>query len=281
MDDPFEELRIQDEQLSKLQSRLRFLADTGLALSQTLERQAIPDLALRLAVPTIADCAILHLLRGDAPQRIAWARLEGEELEIERFASQPRSSPAVHRVCDTGITEVVCGNAQTLTEFTALAEGSWARDRQLNAALAIALQGRTQRLGAIVFLSAAPRDPFDDEVRLIAEDFGQRIALALENETLSEQNQREVAAREQIMAVVSHDLKSPLNAIGLSAALIGETAESEQQQKNSANIRRSASRIERLIHDLCDFAAIHADALHLELESVFVVGILRELAATA
>jgi signal transduction histidine kinase len=60
--------------------------------------------------------------------------------------------------------------------------------------------------------------------------------------------------REQFIAILSHDLKAPLNAISMNAGLLIEKAElTERQLKTVARISRSAERMNRMIRDLLDF----------------------------
>ena len=60
---------------------------------------------------------------------------------------------------------------------------------------------------------------------------------------------------EQMMAVVSHDLRNPLSVIDLSANLIGRSGElTERQQRSLSKLKASTDRAIRLIADLLDFS---------------------------
>jgi sigma-B regulation protein RsbU (phosphoserine phosphatase) len=58
---------------------------------------------------------------------------------------------------------------------------------------------------------------------------------------------------EQMVGIVSHDLRNPLSAIHMSSALLGMGAVPEQQRAVLGRINRSVGRAERLITDLLDF----------------------------
>ena len=71
--------------------------------------------------------------------------------------------------------------------------------------------------------------------------------------------------REEILAVVSHDLRNPLAAIQMAAALLLlRLGGDPRSRKQVETIHRSASRMEHLLADLLDMASIQAGRLALE-----------------
>ncbi|MDB6002267.1 MAG: domain S-box protein, partial [Rhizobacter sp.] len=60
---------------------------------------------------------------------------------------------------------------------------------------------------------------------------------------------------EQMIGIVSHDLRNPLSAIKMGAALLGRGELSTNQTKTLARLNNSAARAQRLIADLLDFTA--------------------------
>jgi PAS domain S-box-containing protein len=74
--------------------------------------------------------------------------------------------------------------------------------------------------------------------------------------------QRATHVREELLAIVAHDLRNPLNAIEMGAATLERIAERSQEApalKTARTILRSAQRMEHLISDLLDFALIQAE----------------------
>ncbi|MFY0576772.1 sensor histidine kinase [Cystobacter fuscus] len=99
-------------------------------------------------------------------------------------------------------------------------------------------------------------------------------------ENAEREAQRAVREREDILAVVSHDLKNPLSSIGMSTRLLrrllpeGELG--ERMRKHTHTIERSVERMDRLIRDLLDMASLQADQLKLNLETHDVEELVRE-----
>jgi signal transduction histidine kinase len=69
-------------------------------------------------------------------------------------------------------------------------------------------------------------------------------------------------AREEILSVVSHDLRNPLGAILMGASmLLGSDSPDKRVRTVAERIHRQAERMARLIEDLVDFAGIQAGRL--------------------
>jgi signal transduction histidine kinase len=96
------------------------------------------------------------------------------------------------------------------------------------------------------------------------------LALAADNARLFREAEQASRARENLLAVVSHDLRNQLDAILMSVALLlrqrPASAEERRAYRNTVVIQRAALGMSRLIGDLLDVAAIEAGALSLTTE---------------
>ncbi len=132
---------------------------------------------------------------------------------------------------------------------------------------ALPLEAGGAVLGAVGLELAAPTD-FDEEEQAFLEAFAHQAAQALERARLYEaertarleaQRAAEAARRAvelsgQLVGIVGHDLRTPLAAIRMSAAvLLRRGGLSEEQARGLARIDGSAARMTRIIHDLLDF----------------------------
>jgi len=74
--------------------------------------------------------------------------------------------------------------------------------------------------------------------------------------------------RRDLVAVVAHDLKNPLNAVAMAAALLSKGSppgpEGDRARRQTGIITRATDRMNRLIHDLLDVSAIDAGRLDID-----------------
>jgi chemotaxis family two-component system sensor kinase Cph1 len=94
------------------------------------------------------------------------------------------------------------------------------------------------------------------------------LELDLERQVLREQ--RAVRARDDLVAVVSHDLRNPLGVIQMQAAILLQAASGENEefsrrvQTSAEHIQRSVARMNTLIGDLLDLARLEAGRFTLQ-----------------
>ncbi len=85
-------------------------------------------------------------------------------------------------------------------------------------------------------------------------------AIGLEHGRLLEAARRALQDRDDLLAIVSHDLKNPLGAIVMSASMLErsapEGAEGEPVRRHAARVQRAAERMSSLIRDLLDMASL-------------------------
>jgi signal transduction histidine kinase len=106
---------------------------------------------------------------------------------------------------------------------------------------------------------AEARGATSERDRINAESSSDKYeALAGENARLYEQAQQAVRVREQVLAIVSHDLKNPLAAILMTTDAL---AKKGTLPEAVGRIHRGAQRMLRLIEDLLDFASIEVGRL--------------------
>jgi signal transduction histidine kinase len=109
--------------------------------------------------------------------------------------------------------------------------------------------------------------------------FAIRIGRAeAESRSLLDRANAAARARDEILAVVSHDLRGPLHAISLATEALRDEVSGSSARYLGA-IERASARAERLIHDLLEASAIENGALALSKAPIDAASILRQAAA--
>lgn len=109
----------------------------------------------------------------------------------------------------------------------------------------------------------------------VAEDITERKAAEESTRRIAAAEAR-VAARDEVLAMVSHDLRSPLSSVAMSAALLATPQPEERRQRYLGVIQRSAEQMTRLVQDLLDVARIEAGRLSVAPGPVEISGVILE-----
>jgi signal transduction histidine kinase len=258
-------------------SRWQFLAESSELLDASLDYQETLANVVALAVPRIADYAIIALLRDDGTLGWGWSahRDPTREPVVARLRSYV---PDLTTNNHPWAAVVHSGHSQIVEMVTDDYLRSIARDaihlgllRELapTSYIIIPLAARGRILGSLLFATDnySGRRYIDHDLAIAAE-VGRRMSLAVDNATLYRAAEQAAHTREEMVAVVSHDLKNPLATIQMAVSFLKEEIVPDDEahsleRKQLDVIHRSAARMHRLIHDLLDTAAIEAGHVQL------------------
>ena len=255
----------------------RFLSEASKQLAESLDYEATLAKISHLAVPMIADWCVVYLAQKDgAIRRVSVAHVDPakEQLAQELGRRYPPNREAPH-----GIPHVIrTGKAEFVPEIHDSGIAKFAVDAEhlrilrelgFKSSLIVPIASRGRTLGAIAMITAESGRRYGEADLILAEDLARRAAVAIENARLYREAQEAIRLREEVLAVVSHDLKNPLGAINMSATLLMKKALSHdpRTRKQVETIQRSAVRMEHLIGDLLDMASIQAGRLSIEKRS--------------
>jgi len=126
--------------------------------------------------------------------------------------------------------------------------------------IVVPLIARGQPLGTIAFGSARASRRYDARDVREADQIASRVAMAVDNARLHEALQRAIRARDEVLGIVAHDLRNPLNVIALRAQTLRRRGPPPERRNQVAtdSILRSAVSMHRLIEDLLDITRLDA-----------------------
>ena len=251
----------------------RFLAEASRALTESLDWESTLERVAALAVPVLGDWCLVVGEQERLPRSVAVAAADpGQTAEVrEALAGYPIDPDAAHgvgRVLRTGAPELLAD--VSVEEFVAErgpageTRAEILRRLGLRSYLGVPLIARGRTLGAIGFGRSRAGRPFGEEDLALARELAARCALALDNARLYREAQEATRSREEVLAVVSHDLRAPLAAVQLAAQLLGKLVPEESSPalaRAADTLRRSTARVARLVDDLVDFARLERGKL--------------------
>ena len=147
--------------------------------------------------------------------------------------------------------------------------------------MVVPLISRGTVLGVLTLVAAGRLRKFSPADLTTAEDLAERIAVRLDNARLYQQARDAIAAREEILALVAHDLRNPLSAIRLSTmSMNGAPPPPVERRKGWPRIervRRIADHMSRMLEDLAEFSGLDARPFTLDMGPREVPQLLNEV----
>ncbi len=138
----------------------------------------------------------------------------------------------------------------------------------MSSPVSIAVPGRNGEPIGEMILDVWPHRGGDG---VVLEQLARLVGGAIENVRLYRAAQRAAQARDDVLAIVSHDLRNPLHTIVLSASYLAEvflTDLPEAALQQTQIITRAVDRANSLIRDLLDVSSIEAGGFAIEAEPV-------------
>jgi len=267
----------------------RFLAEAGGLLGSSLEYEETLEQVARLAVKSLADHCIIDILGADGTPRClttaSHAEANPELLQRLRLQQEPSRSCLAQQALTAGraillghvTEELLRAHCQEPEQFELL------RRLRLQSLMSVPLVARGRTLGAITLLSTRARRYYRSAELWLAEELAARAALAMDNALLFRQAQQATRARDDVLGVVAHDLRNPLQAVQLSAHALREQLEelhcTGEQLEAAETILLSTDRMNRLIEDLLDVSRIESGTLQVASSPLAPESLVKQAAA--
>lgn len=251
----------------------RLLADATRVLNESLDLDRTLQALAGIASSTLGDYAWIDLLEGETIRRVCYAARDPRHDELVRalMPFPPRRDNAAHpavAAMEHGTPVVMDVREPSSREHLWLSpeHGNIANQLSPRAALAVPLRARGRTIGAVTIVRRSDGENFTPADVVFAEDLASRSALAVENARVHLSAQQAALAREEMIAVVSHDLRNPLSIVGLTLQRLRGMPEVVERAGVASldRAQKALARTTRLLDDLLEIARIDAGAVVLE-----------------
>lgn len=269
-------------------ARLRFLADSGTVLSSSLDYRETLAALVRLSVSELADWAVAYVVdREGAVGRLETAHRELQREEaLRRLRDQPidpdsghpvlevlrTRQPLLERAADPGRMETLARAPELVAAIRELGVASY---------ILVPMVARGRAVGALELVRSDPERRFGEDDLTLATDLARRAALGVDNARLYREAQEANRAKSEVLAVISHDLRTPLSSIIGYAELLSMGVPdplSDGSLHHVERIRTATHHLLYLIEELLAFAKLDAGREELQLRDIRAELVVREVA---
>ena len=259
----------------KFEQRQAFLASAGEKLASSFGSGEVLQNVADLAVPALADGCILEI-RGDDGYRAGAvahsdpAVAEGLRRMTVAGARHPPATHPLSEILRTRAPVVLQSDAAARIIEASAAPPYIAGLRKMNPQSAVFLPLIARgHLAGVLSLFRGSRG-FDRDDIAFAEDLSRLAALALDNSLLLDTVRATLHSREEIVGVVSHDLRNPVAAVKmLSRAILSEMNNGGSGgTENILLIAKAAEQMDALIRDLLVVSRLDAGQLTIHPEPI-------------
>lgn len=252
--------------------RCTFLAEAGAIFASSLDYETTLTQIADSAVPFLADYCLIYKLEDSGQIRqVAAAHHQPEQQVLLNQIGNctpislqtPDSLQA--EVLRTGepilVSHDAAGPNYPYQDFQWLAELPALRPRSI---IVAPLSARGYIFGVIAFVMSEPQRRHEPIDRTLAITFAQRAAMAIDNAQLYLKAQQLNRLKDEFLSTLSHELRSPLNAIlGWAQLLQKQNLDEQTVRQALATIERKAKAQVQLIYDLLDMSQIITGGLRL------------------
>jgi signal transduction histidine kinase len=251
-------------------------------LGASFDYQTTLSNLVHLAVPELADYCIVDVVSEDGShlERVGAAHADPAKeallRDIVRFWGigdrEHHFRRAGESVLIPEITDEMARASIVSDEHERIARQIWPRS-----VAAAPLRVGERTLGVLaLYWSDTPRHYGPDDLALV-EELARRASLAVDNARLFHEATQATRARDEMLGVVAHDLRNPLNTITMGATLMLELVEPGSRLRDQVQmVHRAAERMNRLIQDLLDVRRIDSGRMAIDPRSESVANILGE-----
>ena len=208
---------------------MRFLADAGATLSESLDYQSTVKKLAHLAVPALADWCVVHVAEHGMVHWVACAHVDPakqtileQHLQGEIGRALPRhvtevfesGAPVLYPTVDRAVVETYVTQPEGMKVVDAIGAES---------SMILPLRAHGRFLGAMTLASSAPEQRFAARDLAAAEELARRAAMAIDNARLYREAQEAIRLRDDFLSIASHELNTPVASLKLVSQSFAQT----------------------------------------------------------
>lgn len=245
------------------EERQALLAEAGEVLSASLDYRATVQRLAELLVRELGDYAVVHAQEEGALEAVGIAHGHGAAPDALRrvlryLPPDPPPEHPIQRVCRTGEPLLIPQVSEEMLRLAAphAEQLELLRGLELGSAVIVPLRAGGRVLGAITLARRRGAPPVGQAELALATQIGTRAAHAVDNARLYRGAEAAARARDDILSVVSHDLRNALNAALMNTDLLLDIAPvfptDSRERRQLETVRRSLDHMHRLVQDLLE-----------------------------
>lgn len=258
----------------KREGQLHFLAQAGRLLAESIDYEETIDRVANLAVPEIADGCIIRIFQEGVFKVVSVKHRNHSKHQflsdiapilpsLGNVAAELRDAVALGKPI---IMDANLSVRNDLSDDEKNFREDFNRVLGVCSYAVIPLILGDRVVGTMSFFSDQSRRRFDELDASFFDAFARRVATSIENAKLYRDAQWAVKSREDVLSIVSHDLKNPLAAVSLIARLLRQNGETDRNKliHFAERIESSVGQMQALIGDLLDFAKIEGGTFSID-----------------
>lgn len=254
-------------ELRRSEQRERFLAGAGELLASSLDVQSTIERIAHLAIPILGESCILDVDMSGAETLLVVAHVDpGMEPALrtlrERFPPAPDSPHPLAVVRRTGQPMLLPEISDSFLDAISMAPEQRRLLQTIGAKSSLTVPLVAGRRVVGVLTSFSTTRVLDEEDLSLAMELARRAALAVDNARAYGAAREATRVRDEVLGIVSHDLRNAVAAISMSADLLDAAAGPEQVARLGEQIMRATLWMRHLISDLVDVTALEAGRLY-------------------
>ncbi len=270
------------------QQKMEFLAEATRILGSSFDYNTTMAQLAHVAVPIFADWTLVYAPREDGTfERLGFAHRDPEmETLLGQIAfiteGRVRDNHPIMQVLRTGETIYIPDCPPDMIDSYANDEAHAAVLRKLDirSGIVVPLIVGERVFAALTLIMSTSGRRFDERDLALAENLARRAAIAIEHAQLYDQAQQATKARDEMLGVVAHDLRNPLNTIVMGADFLQDLmteGHTDIERRQFVILQRAAKRMNDLIQDLLDVRRMDTGSLVIEARPEPVATVLEDV----